>query len=80
MSPFLFMDRHRRADSYPWFQWKVRLFLLGAAVAVVGIALELEWLTSISILILVAAFLMRFLRGGKGESVRRAERAPDESR
>lgn len=79
MSPFLFIDRDRRADSYPWFEWKVRLFLLGATIAVVGIALELEWLTSISILILVAAFLMRFLPGGKGESAERPGPAPDES-
>ena len=55
------------------FDWKVRLFLLGAGVAVAGIALDLEWLTSISILILVAAFLVRFLPGGKGESDHRPE-------
>ena len=78
MSPLLFMDRHRRADSYPWFEWKVRLFLLGATVAVAGIALEREWMTSLALLILLAAFLIRFLPGGKGVSAERSGPAPDE--
>ena len=78
MSPLLFMDRHRRADSYPWFEWKVRLFVLGAAVAVAGIALEREWMTSVALLILLAAFLLRFLPGGKGVSAERSGPAPDE--
>lgn len=63
----MLVDRGRKADRYPWLEWKVRLFLLGACVAVLGMSLEMRWLVAVALAILVAAFLVRFLPGGKGE-------------
>ena len=68
MSPILFIDRRRKADRYPWLEWKVRLFVLGAGLAVLGMAGEIQWLVAVAIVILFAAFLIRFFPGGKGES------------
>jgi|GEM_PF-1229423 len=62
----VFVDRTRKADEYPWLPWKVRLFLLGAVVAVAGMGLDSGLLVGIAMGILVLAFLVRFLPGGKG--------------
>lgn len=62
----LFVDRSRKADAYPWLPWKVRLFLLGAALAVVGMAMESRLLVGIAIGVLALGFLVRFLPGGTG--------------
>lgn len=67
MTPLVFMDRGRRADRYPWFEWKVRLFVIGAVLAVVGMATEIQWLVGVAIVILLGGFLVRFLPGGRGE-------------
>jgi len=66
----MFIDHHRKADRYPWLQWKVRLFLLGACLAIVGMSLALQWLVAVAMAILLAAFLIRLLPGGKGEDER----------
>jgi hypothetical protein len=70
----VFMERNRRADDYPWLQWKVRLFAIGAGLALGGVILEWGWLIPAAILVLVAGFALRFLPGGTG--VR--EEDPDE--
>lgn len=62
----LLVDRNRRAEAYPWLPWKVRLFLLGAGLAVVGMALESRPLVGIAIGVLVLGFAARFLPGGRG--------------
>ncbi len=65
----MLIDRHRRADRYPWLEWKVRLFVVGAGLAVVGMALETQWIVAVAIVILFVGFLIRFLPGGRGERV-----------
>lgn len=65
----VFVDRRRRAESYPWLVWKVRLFVAGAVLAVAGMALEMRWLLGIATAFLVTAFLLRILPGGQGLEV-----------
>ncbi len=52
-------DRPDRSD--PYLLWKVRLFVTGAALALVGMALVMRWLVWAGIGILVVALLLRFL-------------------
>lgn len=66
MAPLIFMDRSRRADHYPWLEWKVRLFVIGAALAVGGMVLEEGWIIGVAIVVLIAGFMLRFLPGGQG--------------
>jgi hypothetical protein len=62
----VFMDRRRKADAYPWLVWKVRLFVIGACLAVGGMVMDMDWLILLAIAALVAGFLVRFLPGGTG--------------
>lgn len=55
----MFFDRSRRAGRY--LEWKVRLFTLGAVLAVVGMALNQNWMTWGAIGVLVAGMMLRFL-------------------
>ncbi len=80
MSPILFMDRSRKADRYPWLEWKVRLFAVGAGLAVAGMAMDTRWLVAVAIVILFAGFLIRFLPGGTGESSEERDPMLDETR
>ena len=66
MSTLIFLDRSRRADDYPWLLWKVRLFVIGAGLAVGGMVMDLDWLILIAIVFLLGGFLVRFLPGGTG--------------
>lgn len=61
----MFVDRERRSD--PWLEWKVRFFLLGAGVAIVGIGMGIPWIVGVAIVILLVAFLLRFLPGPEEE-------------
>lgn len=58
----MFLDRSRRAGRY--LEWKVRLFTLGAVLAVVGMALNQSWMTWAAIGVLVVGMLLRFLPDG----------------
>jgi hypothetical protein len=62
----VFMERNRRAKEYPWLPWKVRLFAIGAGLAIGGIILDWPWLIPAAIVVLVAGFALRFLPGGTG--------------
>ncbi len=73
----MLIDRHRRADRYPWLEWKVRFFVIGAGLAVVGMAMDVQWVVGVAIVILFAGFLVRFLPGGKGESAEGGTPEPD---
>lgn len=75
----IFLDRSRRADRYPWLLWKVRLFVIGAGLAVGGMLLELPWLVYVAIAVLVAGFAIRFLPGGRGVEEEGGEPADDRS-
>lgn len=66
MSVLLFLDRSRRADRYPWLLWKVRLFVIGAGLAVGGMVMDLDWLIMVAGVFLLGGFLIRFLPGGTG--------------
>ena len=58
----MFFDRSRRAGRF--LEWKVRLFTLGAVLAVVGMATNQGWMTWLAIGVLVAGMMLRFLPGG----------------
>ena len=70
LSPLVFLDRGRKADGYPWLEWKVRIFAAGAALAIGGMVLRIEWLVTVAIVVLVGGFMIRFLPGGTGERPR----------
>lgn len=53
------LDRRRRAGV--WLEWKVRLFTVGAVLAVAGMAMEEDWLVWTAIGVLGAGFILRFL-------------------
>lgn len=67
LSPLVFLDRGRNAAGYPWLEWKVRVFAAGAALAIGGMVLRIEWLVTAAIVLLVGGFMIRFLPGGTGE-------------
>lgn len=55
----MLLDRKRRADKY--LEWKVRLFSVAAVFALAGLYLENRWLTGVAIMLLLGAFVFRFL-------------------
>lgn len=57
------LDRSRRAGRY--LEWKVRLFTLGAVLAVVGMAVESDWMIRTAIVVLAIGLVLRFLPGGR---------------
>jgi hypothetical protein len=57
----IFLDRRPRGDD-PHLEWKVRLFLVGAVVALLGMARGSAWLVSVGIVILLAGASLRFFR------------------
>jgi hypothetical protein len=62
----LFFNRGEKADRHPWFEWKVRLFLAGAAIALVGIGTGRDWIVALATFVLFVGFVLRFLPGGRG--------------
>lgn len=74
----VFMDRSRRADEYPWLPWKVRLFLLGAVLALGGMATQRDWLILVAVVILGLGFAIRFLPGGTGMVREEADEGEEE--
>ena len=58
----MFFDRSRRAGRY--LEWKVRLFTLGAVLAVVGMATGQSWMTWVAIIVLAGGMMLRFLPSG----------------
>lgn len=59
----MFFDRSRRAGRY--LEWKVRIFTVGAVLAVVGMATNQSWMTWVAIAVLGAGLALRFLPGGR---------------
>jgi hypothetical protein len=66
VSVLVFLGRGAKADRGPWFAWKVRLFLAGAAIAVVGIGTGRDWIVAIATFVLFVGFVLRFLPSGRG--------------
>lgn len=58
MSLLPLLDRSRRAGRH--LEWKVRIFTLGAALAVAGIYFAERWMTGMAIVVLVLAASLRF--------------------
>lgn len=58
----LFADRSRRGPD-PFLRWKVRLFLAGAVVALLGMARDSPWLLGVAVALLGAGFVLRFIPG-----------------
>ena len=61
----LFLDRSRRAGRF--VEWKVRIFTVGAVLAVTGLYFDERWMTGSAIIVLMAGMLVRFLPLGTGE-------------
>lgn len=62
----MLLDRSRRAPAYPWLEWKVRFFVIGAMLALGGMAMSMEWLIWLALVFLALGFLTRFLPAGSG--------------
>jgi hypothetical protein len=50
----------------PYLEWKVRIFLLGALLGLIGVARESSLLVGGAILVLLVGVLLRLLRGAPG--------------
>lgn len=53
--------RRTRQDPDPHVHRKVHLFFFGAALAFVGIALDVAWVVGVGIAVLMVGFALRFL-------------------
>ena len=60
----IFMDRRSRGPD-PWLEWKVRVFFLGAVLALVGMAMGNRLVTGLAIGVLLVGVILRFLGGGR---------------
>ncbi len=60
----VFLDRRPRKDDR-WLQLKVWSFTVGAVLAVVGMATEIEWLIWTAVGVLVPGFAARFFPQGE---------------
>lgn len=63
----MMFHRRRRSGPDPYLQWKVRLFFLGAVLALVGLARDSSLLVGLAVLILLVGVALRLLPGGKDE-------------
>ena len=54
-------SRSQRAEDDRYVLWKVRLFALGAALALAGMALTIRWLVWAGIAALAAGLALRLL-------------------
>ena len=54
-----FLDRSRSSGRF--LEWRVRIFILGAALALASIYFDERWMTGTAILVLVAGVFVRFL-------------------
>ncbi len=57
----ILLDRNRDGGDDPWLLAKVRLFSIGAALAIGGILLDLSWLIWGAIAALSGGVLLRFV-------------------
>ena len=52
----------RRSETGFHLEWRIRFFGAGAILGVLGIYFEARWMIWLAIAVLVAGFLLRFLR------------------
>lgn len=62
-----FLNRQDRGVS-AHLHWRVRLFWVGAGLALAGIYLEESWLVWVAIVILLTGIVLRFVPNTKEES------------
>ena len=55
----LLLDRRRRPSHY--LVWKIRIFVVAAVVALVGMYLNNPWITGTALVMLLFGMLLRFL-------------------
>jgi membrane protein implicated in regulation of membrane protease activity len=67
-------DREQRGED-PLLLVKITIFLVAAAVAFTGMALQRRWIIFTAIILLAVAFLLRFLRPRADDSAAEAEPA-----
>lgn len=60
-----FFRPSRTARAGPWFEWKVRIFLLGAALGLAGIFLDDRRLVVAAVVVLAAGVVLRALPVGE---------------
>lgn len=58
-------DRSQRAG--PYLEWKVRLFTVGAVLALGGMYLDEGWVLAVATVVLVLGMLVRFLPRPEGD-------------
>lgn len=63
---FFGLRRDRPAGPDIWLPLKMSLFVAGAATALVGMALERDWLVTVAIVLLALGVLLRFIRPRQG--------------
>jgi hypothetical protein len=54
------IDRTPRKPD-PYLEWKVRFFVVGAGLALIGMYLDMGWLMAIAAVVLAGGFGLRFL-------------------
>lgn len=56
-----FLHRRSATPDPRFLEWKVRLFTIGAVLALAGMYLELDWMVGSAIAFLFAGFALRFV-------------------
>ncbi len=65
MSPF--RPSREATGPDPLLTWKVRLFVVGAALGIWGMVAETSWLVTVGLVILFVGMLLRFVGRGTPE-------------
>ena len=47
--------------SRQFLEWRIRIFIAGALIALVGIYFDEQWITGLAIVVLITGFFIRFL-------------------
>jgi len=75
----IFLDRGRSGED-PHLDWKIRLFIVGAVVALLGMARDASWMLVVGILVLLAGAALRFLPSRGAEPASGGEEDDEDSR
>ena len=57
----IFRPSREKRGSDPFLIAKIAIFVLGATVALIGIATNTDWVITVAIAILLVGFILRFL-------------------
>ena len=63
----IFLSRRKRGQD-PHLEWKIRLFFVGALLALFGMILDRSWLIGAAVAVLAAALLLRILPKKKDDA------------